>query len=186
MLFGDTTTTLFSLLICTSFIRLLLAFTVLRYGIGLFGAEISLVGVLVSATLALFSAPAQLTTVVFTPSTPLAQQEALEILLPPMKEKIAAANLRVKLPISGDKNSGDVFAQVRDLAPQFVVAELKSAATIGCYVLLPFLLIDLVVAHLLTLIGALQISAHIVTLPMKLLLFLSIGGWELFFQKVLS
>ena len=187
MVFGDATTILFTLLICTSFIRLLLAFTVLRYGIGLFGLEIGLVGVLVSATLAVFNAPDQLTTVVFSQSAPLVQQEAvLAKLIPTMKQKIEAANLRVKIPISAGENSADIYTQVREVAPQFVVAELKSAATIGCYVLIPFLLIDLVAAHLLTLVGALQISAQVVTLPIKLLLFLAVGGWELFFQKILS
>lgn len=65
------------------------------------------------------------------------------------------------------------------LLPAFVLSELNGAFWFGFLLLLPFVLLDLFVAHVLTATGAVGLSAAVVSLPLKLLLFVSIGGWEL-------
>ena len=70
--------------------------------------------------------------------------------------------------------------------PAFVVSEVKAALALGMTLLVPFLLMDLLVAHVITLLGITSISVATVSLPLKLMVFLSVNGWELFITKVLS
>ncbi|MFP5381565.1 MAG: flagellar type III secretion system pore protein FliP [Gammaproteobacteria bacterium] len=65
------------------------------------------------------------------------------------------------------------------LAPAFLTSELKTAFQIGFMVVLPFLVIDLVVAAVLTALGMIMLPPQLVSLPLKLLLFVSIDGWHL-------
>lgn len=65
------------------------------------------------------------------------------------------------------------------LAPAFVTSELKTAFQIGFMVILPFLVIDLVVASVLTGMGMVMVPPQMVALPLKLLLFVMADGWHL-------
>ena len=65
------------------------------------------------------------------------------------------------------------------LVPAFVVGELRSAFSIGVALYLPFLAIDLAVAAILMSLGMMMLSPPIVSLPLKLLLFVSVDGWAL-------
>ncbi|MCB9574676.1 MAG: EscR/YscR/HrcR family type III secretion system export apparatus protein [Kofleriaceae bacterium] len=65
------------------------------------------------------------------------------------------------------------------LAPAFVTSELKEAFAIGFLLLLPFLVIDLVVGMSLGALGLVQTSPAVVSLPLKLLLFVAVDGWRL-------
>jgi flagellar biosynthetic protein FliP len=65
------------------------------------------------------------------------------------------------------------------LAPAFLTSELKTAFQIGFMVILPFLVIDLVVAAVLTALGMIMLPPQLVSLPLKLLLFVTVGGWHL-------
>ncbi len=65
------------------------------------------------------------------------------------------------------------------LAPAFLTSELKTAFQIGFMVVLPFLVIDLVVASVLTALGMVMLPPQLVSLPLKLLLFVVANGWHL-------
>jgi len=65
------------------------------------------------------------------------------------------------------------------LVPAFVTSELKAAFLIGFLLFLPFLVIDLVVASILTALGMQTVSPTQVALPFKLLLFVLASGWQL-------
>jgi len=65
------------------------------------------------------------------------------------------------------------------LLPAFVTSELKSAFEAGFLVLLPFLVIDVVVANVLVALGLSMIQPATVSLPLKLLLFVVADGWYL-------
>jgi flagellar biosynthetic protein FliP len=68
---------------------------------------------------------------------------------------------------------------MRALAPAFLTSELKTAFQIGFMVILPFLVIDLVVAAVLTALGVILLPPQAVALPLKLLLFVAVDGWHL-------
>lgn len=65
------------------------------------------------------------------------------------------------------------------LAPAFIVGELRAAFAIGFLLLLPFLILELVVANVLTALGMHTLEARAVSLPFKLLLFVLADGWHL-------
>jgi flagellar biosynthetic protein FliP len=78
----------------------------------------------------------------------------------------------------------DVPATV--LLPAYVLSELKTAFLIGFQICLPFLVIDLVTASLLTGLGLNTVSPSTVALPCKLLLFVMADGWFLTVQLLLD
>lgn len=69
-------------------------------------------------------------------------------------------------------------------APAFLLTELEEAFMIGVILLLPFLVIDLVVSNVLMSMGMMMVSPQIITLPLKLLFFVSIDGWGQAFSKI--
>ena len=72
------------------------------------------------------------------------------------------------------------------LAPAFLTSELKTAFQIGFMVILPFLVIDLVVAAVLTALGMIMLPPQLVSLPLKLLLFVTVDGWHLLVGSLLG
>ena len=72
------------------------------------------------------------------------------------------------------------------LIPAFVVGELRSAFAIGFALYLPFVAIDLAVAATLMGMGMMMLSPPVVSLPIKLLLFVMVDGWALLCGGVLS
>ena len=65
------------------------------------------------------------------------------------------------------------------LSPAYLLSELKVAFLIGFQIFLPFLVIDLVVASILTSLGLTMLPPSLISLPFKLLLFVLIDGWFL-------
>jgi flagellar biosynthesis protein FliP len=72
------------------------------------------------------------------------------------------------------------------LLPAYLVSELKTAFLIGVQIFLPFLVIDLVVASVLTSSGMMMLPPALVSLPMKLMLFVLIDGWHLIVGMLLE
>lgn len=65
------------------------------------------------------------------------------------------------------------------LIPAFLVTELGEALQISLLILVPFVLVDLVVAQVLLLLGLNSGSSQpLVSLPLKIALFLAVGGWD--------
>lgn len=72
------------------------------------------------------------------------------------------------------------------LIPAFMLGELKMAFQIGFIIFLPFLLIDLVVASILMSLGMIMVPPVTISLPMKILLFIIIDGWNLVAQTLVN
>ena len=67
-----------------------------------------------------------------------------------------------------------------------MLSELKSAFQIGFVSFLPFLLIDLVVASVLMSMGMLMVPPMMISLPIKVLMFVLIDGWNLVVYSLLN
>lgn len=63
--------------------------------------------------------------------------------------------------------------------PAYIVSELTTAFQMGVIVLLPFLVVDLAVASLLMSMGMMMVPPVTISLPIKLLLFVLVDGWNL-------
>lgn len=64
------------------------------------------------------------------------------------------------------------------VVPAFLVTELGEALAMAVVVLVPFVVVDLLVAQALALLGLGQLPLPIVGVPLKILLFLAVGGWD--------
>lgn len=65
------------------------------------------------------------------------------------------------------------------LLPAFMISELKTAFQIGFLLYLPFLVIDMVVSSVLLSMGMMMLPPMMLSLPLKLLLFVLVDGWYL-------
>jgi flagellar biosynthetic protein FliP len=72
------------------------------------------------------------------------------------------------------------------LLPAFLVSELEVAFMIGFRILLPFLVLDCVVATLVVSTGLVMLPPTIVSLPLKLLVFVMADGWSLVVRGLLD
>jgi flagellar biosynthetic protein FliP len=68
---------------------------------------------------------------------------------------------------------------IRVLVPAFIISELKTAFVMGFCIYVPFLLVDLVVASVLTSMGMVMMPPVVISAPFKLLLFVLADGWHL-------
>lgn len=75
---------------------------------------------------------------------------------------------------------------MRALIPAFVISELKAAFQIGFLVYLPFIVIDMVVSSVLMAMGMMMLPPTIVSLPLKLVLFVLVDGWNLLTQSLIA
>ena len=72
------------------------------------------------------------------------------------------------------------------LLPAFLVSELETAFAIGFRLLLPFLVLDILVAALVSATGLVMLPPTVVSLPLKLLVFVAADGWTLVVRGLLE
>jgi flagellar biosynthesis protein FliP len=70
--------------------------------------------------------------------------------------------------------------------PAFIISELRTAFQMGFLLFVPFILIDLVVATVLMSMGMMMMPPTTVALPLKLLLFVLVDGWQLITRSLLQ
>lgn len=72
------------------------------------------------------------------------------------------------------------------VAPAYIVSELKTAFEIGFIIYVPFIVLDLIVANVLLALGMFMLSPTIISLPFKLLIFIAVDGWALIVQGLVT
>jgi len=77
-----------------------------------------------------------------------------------------------------------VALPLRVVIPSFMTSELKRAFQIGFFLYIPFLLIDVIVSTTLMSMGMIMLPPSMISTPFKLLLFISLNGWELVFSTL--
>lgn len=75
---------------------------------------------------------------------------------------------------------------LRIVTPAFMTSELKTAFQIGFYLYIPFLLIDIIVSSTLMSMGMIMLPPSMISTPFKLLLFITLNGWELVFSTLVK
>lgn len=182
-------------LTCTCFARFAIVFSFLRNGLATQAAPPSQVLVGLALFMTLFvMAPviAQVNDKAVQPylAGDIGEKQAFEAAAPPVRrfllERTRAADLRLFYEVSSaprPANADDV--PMRIAIPAFVVSELRTAFEIGLVLLLPFLVIDLITATVLTSLGMIMLPPVIVSLPIKLLVFVAVDGWHLVVESLL-
>ena len=72
------------------------------------------------------------------------------------------------------------------LIPAFIISELKTAFEIGFLIFIPFLVIDLVVASTLMAMGMMMLPPAMISLPMKIMLFVLVDGWHIMVRSLIT
>jgi flagellar biosynthetic protein FliP len=88
--------------------------------------------------------------------------------------------VRLFMNLAGEDRPANLSeVSTRALVPAFVISELKTAFEIGFLIYIPFLIIDMVVASVLMSMGMMMLPPVMISLPMKLILFVLVDGWYL-------
>jgi flagellar biosynthetic protein FliP len=84
-------------------------------------------------------------------------------------------------PAQSSKNASqkEPELEMRVLIPAFMISELRRGFEIGFLVVLPFLVIDMIVATLTMSMGMMMLPPTIISLPFKILFFILIDGWNM-------
>ncbi|CAM4083460.1 type III secretion system export apparatus subunit SctR [Bordetella tumbae] len=72
------------------------------------------------------------------------------------------------------------------LVPAFVGSELARAFEIGFLLYIPFLIIDLIVSNLLMAMGMMMVSPTLISVPLKIFLFVVVDGWSKLMHGLIS
>jgi len=102
-----------------------------------------------------------------------------------MLSQVRKRELHLFVNLSGKKSYPSPQAvPMLVLVPAYATSELQTAFEIGFLVYIPFVLIDLAVASVLMALGMIMVSPTLISFPIKLLLFVTIGGWGLLMGSV--
>ncbi|MBD9595758.1 flagellar type III secretion system pore protein FliP [Ensifer sp. ENS05] len=179
------------LIMVTSFPRFVIAFAILRTGMGLATTPSNMIMV----SLALF-----MTFYVMGPTFDRAWRDGID---PLMKNQITEAeaipritepfrdfmlantrdkDLQLFIDIAKEKGQTVVVddkVDLRAVVPAFMISEIRRGFEIGFLIMLPFLVIDLIVATITMAMGMMMLPPTAISLPFKILFFVLIDGWNL-------
>ncbi|HEY6805139.1 MAG TPA: flagellar type III secretion system pore protein FliP [Pyrinomonadaceae bacterium] len=173
----------------TCFTRLIVVFHFLRQALGTQETPNNqvLIGLALFLTLFVMSPSlARINTEALQPmmSGQISQSEAITKALVPLRaymlKQTRERDLALFIRLSGSprpRNADEVPTTA--LIPAYMISELKTAFQIGFVLFIPFLVIDMAVSSVLLSMGMMQLPPVIVSMPLKLLLFVMVDGWYL-------
>ncbi|MCI8664787.1 MAG: flagellar type III secretion system pore protein FliP [Hungatella sp.] len=119
------------------------------------------------------------------------QEEAVERMVVPLKEFMVRNTYKSTLDNFVRMSNTQVEDDVMDypltvIVPSFMTSELKRGFTAGFLIYLPFLLVDVIVSTTLMSMGMVMLPPAMISMPFKLLLFVTVDGWELLFSTIVQ
>lgn len=184
------------LIATTSFLRIVVVLSMLRHAMGMQDTPPNAALVSIALFLTLFSMTPVWTQVDQRAWQPyqkkqMSEDKAFSEALKPIKEfmirQTREPDLALMVDLSGatQPETPDDISMLQ-LIPAFMLSELRTAFQIGFMIFLPFLLIDLVVASILTSLGMMMVPPVMISLPLKVLMFILIDGWNLVVRSLIS
>jgi flagellar biosynthesis protein FliP len=120
----------------------------------------------------------------------LASGEAIDRAVVPLKQfmlkQTRTRDVEYFLQLSGHGPTAVKDLPMRVVIPAFVISELQTAFQMGFLLFLPFLVIDFLVASVLMALGMMMMPPVTVALPLKLLLFVLVDGWQLVVRSLVQ
>jgi len=126
--------------------------------------------------------PLQEGTVTLEEATDLASGPFKEFMLSQVRSKDLALFLNIA-NVEEVKTNDDITMTV--LIPAFVLSELKLSFEIGFLIFMPFIVVDMIVASTLMALGMMMLPPVMISLPIKILLFILVDGWHLIIEKLI-
>lgn len=183
------------LMLMTSFTRVVIVLSFVRNALSLQGAPSNQIIIGLSLFITFF---------IMAPVWDRVQSEALtpyqeQRITGPQAVEIASGHMRDFMLSQARPKDIELFMTMADLGPTepeklplkvvipgFIISELRSAFQMGFLIFIPFVLIDLVVATVLMSMGMMMMPPMMVSLPLKLLLFVLVDGWSLIVYSVVQ
>ncbi|MBL4725067.1 MAG: flagellar type III secretion system pore protein FliP [Rhizobiaceae bacterium] len=178
----------------TCFTRFIIALSFLRSGLGLQSTPSNLIVISLSLFMTYFvMAP------IFEKSweegiqplleNRLTQEAAMPLILNPMRDfmlsHVRDEELQLFAQFSDNPEQPDT-SDLKLVIPAYMVSELRRGFEIGFLILLPFLIIDLIVATVTMSMGMMMLPPTVVSLPFKVLFFVLIDGWNIIVGELLK
>ena len=179
------------LVMVTSFPRFIIAFSILRTGMGLATTPSNMI----LLSLALF-----MTFYVMSPTfdqawkdgvqpllaNQISEADAVQRIAEPfrtfMSNNTRDKDLKLFVDLAQERGQTTVVdnkIDYRVLIPAFMISEIRRGFEIGFLVVLPFLVIDLIVSTIVMAMGMMMLPPTSISLPFKILFFVLIDGWNL-------
>ena len=184
------------LIMLTSFTRIIVVLSMLRHAFGMQQTPPNTVLISLALFLTLFTMMPIIKDVNVNALQPylkgnINNQKAMDVGMKPIRnfmikqtreqDLMLIINLaKAKKPASVDQIS------TTHLITAFMLSELKTAFQIGFIIFIPFILIDLIVASILMSMGMIMVPPMMLSLPVKVLMFVLIDGWALVVQSLMS
>jgi len=178
------------LIMVTSFTRFVVALSFLRSGLGLQSSPPNLVMISLSLFMTFYVMAPTFDRAWETGLKPMmdnsiTEQEAYGKVTEPFRQFMLAQVRDKDLNLFEDLSKGSfqindrATIDLRLLIPAFMISELRRGFEIGFLVVLPFLVIDMIVATLTMSMGMMMLPPSVISLPIKILFFVLIDGWNL-------
>ena len=178
------------LIMVTSFTRFVIAFSILRAGIGLQTTPANLILISLSLFMTFYVMAPTFDQAWNNGVRPLmdnqiSETEAFERISDPFRTFMVRNVREQDFDLFADlaRERGDTVERetvdLRVLVPAFMISEIRRGFEIGFLIVLPFLVIDLIVATITMAMGMMMLPPTVVSLPFKILFFVLIDGWNL-------
>lgn len=180
----------------TSFVRIIIILSFTRNALGIQQTPPNMVLVGIALFLTLFimdPVVKEINTQAYEPYTEgrITQEEALDRASVPIKkfmlEQTEVSSLNLFIDMAGiDEKIEPTELPLTVVIPSFMTTELKRGFTAGLLLFIPFLLIDIIVSSTLMSMGMIMLPPATIALPFKLLLFVTVNGWERLFSSIVQ
>ncbi|MFK0331172.1 flagellar type III secretion system pore protein FliP [Rhizobium sp. NPDC090275] len=179
------------LIMVTSFPRFVIAFSILRTGLGLASTPSNMILLSLSLFMTFYVMQPTFDQAWRDGVQPLLanqinEQQAVERIAEPfrtfMTRNTRDKDLALFVDLARERGQAvDTGATIdyRVLVPAFMISEIRRGFEIGFLVVLPFLVIDLIVATITMAMGMMMLPPTSISLPFKILFFVLIDGWNL-------
>jgi flagellar biosynthesis protein FliP len=187
------------LIMVTSFTRFIVALSFLRSGLGLQSTPANLVLISLALFMTFYVMAPTFDRAWTTGIQPLMKNEISEeeaygritapfreFMLTHVREKdltnfeqLADETIRIKADEKAGEKAAEKQIDLRIIIPAFMISELRRAFEIGFLIMLPFLVIDMIVATITMSMGMMMMPPTVIALPFKTLFFVLIDGWSL-------
>ena len=158
-------------------IQLLVGLALLRLALGLNDFVVGVAVIIAALAVALSGTSAELSSAVAPPSVssqPSAEAVSLATRLRDRVDPVVAGS-----PLGAPTPSVTANpSELSELRAKVIVSDLKRALLWGVALLIPFLIIDLLLAHLFAMLEWQTLPVAAVSVPLKLLVFIGVGGWS--------
>jgi len=183
------------ILMMTSFTRIVVVLSFIRSAMSLQSAPSSQIVVGLSLFMSLFVMAPTWTKIQESAVGPYSEKQitstqalanASSVIKEFMLKQTRPKDMELFVNMSGEKFNSSTELPLNVIIPAFVISELKTAFQIGFLLFIPFIMIDLIVAVVLMSMGMMMMPPVTISMPLKILLFVLVDGWNLIMQSLLE